>query len=67
MPFQLKTKPKLILNQTGEEIRDALLALPDAGRRLVVTSPGSGEHRVVSLERQADGRIQIKYTDTPEA
>lgn len=66
MPFQLKTKPQVILNQTGEEIRDLLLALPDASRRLVVTSPGSGEYRVVSMERKTDGRIQIKYTDIPE-
>jgi len=52
---------------TGEAIRDKLLDLPDATRGFVVSIPDSGEFRVVSIERKADGQTQIKYSDVPEA
>ena len=66
MPFQLKVKPETVVLATGEEIRDRLLALPDTARTFVVTRPGSGDYRVISMERKADGQTQIKYSDVPE-
>lgn len=66
MPFKLKVNPEIVLTLTAEEIRDRLLALPDNDRRLVVTNPGSGDYRIISMERKADGRMQIKYSDVPE-
>lgn len=67
MPFVLKARPEIVVAATGEEIRDMLLALPDAARAFVVTRPGSGDYRVISVERRADGQTQIKYSDVPEA
>lgn len=66
MPFALKAKPEMVVLATGEEIRDMLLALPDSARTFVVTRPGIGDYRIISMERRADGQIQMKYSDTPE-
>ena len=51
---------------TGAEIRDALLALSDVNRGVVITNPGSGDFRVISIERLASGAIQITYSDIAE-
>lgn len=67
MPFMLKARPEMVIRATGEEIRDMLLALPDTARAFVVTRPGSGDFRVVSIERKADGRTEYKYSNVPEA
>ena len=52
---------------TGEAIRDKLLDLPDVTRVFVVTRPGSGGFRVVSIERKASGETEYKYSNVPEA
>ncbi len=61
----LKTPDEVDL--TGEAIRNKLLDLPDTARVFVVSRPASGEFRIVSTERKADGQLQIKYSDVPEA
>lgn len=52
---------------TAELIRDSLLSLPDEERTFIITGPGSGDFRIISIERKASGEIEIKYSDVPEA
>lgn len=51
---------------TPKEIRDALLSLPDSERKFVVTDPETGEHKILSLRRNADGRVEYDFESVPE-
>ncbi|MBA7579909.1 hypothetical protein ES708_21790 [subsurface metagenome] len=53
-------------DQDGAEIRDAVVALDPLERKLVVTTPAIGEHKVTSVERNAAGEFAYKYNDVPE-
>lgn len=53
-------------DQTGGEVRDAIVALPDLERKLIVTDPQSGENKVVSLQRKANTKLGTKYDDQAE-
>lgn len=50
-------------DQTGAEVRDLIVALGDTEREIVLTDPTSGQFKVVSIERLADGKLNIKYDD----
>lgn len=54
------------VDQTDEEIRDLILALPDTERGLVITDPTTGQFKVVSIERDPDGKFNLKYDDVAE-
>jgi len=54
-------------DQSGAEMRDAIVALPDLERKLIVTDPQSGENKVVSLQRKANTKLGAKFDDEPEA
>ena len=53
-------------DQSGAEVRDLILALGDTERGLVRTDPSSGQFKVVSIERKADGKFNLKYDDVAE-
>ena len=53
-------------DQTGAEVRDLILALSDTERGLVITDPASGQFKVISVERQAAGKMKIDYDDVAE-
>lgn len=53
-------------DQDGAEIRDLVVALDPLERKLVVTTPASGEHKITSVERNATGEFAYKYNDVPE-
>lgn len=50
-------------DQTGAEMRDAIVALADADRKIVITEPVSTEFKVVSVQRDATGKIKVSYDD----
>ena len=50
----------------GGDVRDAVIALSDAERGLVMTDPQSGEFTVVSIQRKANGKLGAKYDDTAQ-
>lgn len=54
-------------DQNGAEIRDLIVGLADTERKLLITDPGSGEHKVVSAQRLADGTIKVKFDDVAES
>lgn len=46
--------------------KDNLDAMVDVNRGYLKTSPTSGEYKIISAQRAADGKIEITYDDTPE-
>ncbi len=54
------------IDQTGAEVRDLIVALADVDRQLIITDPGSGQFKVVSVERDPDGKFNLKYDDVAE-
>ncbi len=38
-------------------------AMSDTDRGYIKTDPSAGQYKVVSLERQADGKMNVKYDD----
>lgn len=50
-------------DQTGAEVRDLVVALADADRKIVISEPTTGQFKVISLQRQADGRVAVAYDD----
>ena len=53
-------------DQTGSEIRDLIVALSDADRRIVITDPTTGQYTVIAIQRSADGKLQVDYDDVPK-
>lgn len=53
-------------DQSGAEIRDAVVALPDLERKIVVTNPQTGEFKVVAVQAAANGKVAIDKDDVPE-
>jgi len=53
-------------DQTDLEIRDLIVALADEDRKLLITDPASGEYKIVSAQRLADGTIKVKYDNVAE-
>lgn len=50
-------------DQTAAEMRDAIIALPDTERKIVLTDPESGEKPILAIQRQADGKLDIDNDD----
>ncbi len=50
-------------DQTGAEIRDLVVALADADRKIVITVPITGEFKVVNIQRDVDGKLDVDYDD----
>jgi len=53
-------------DQTGAEVRDAIVALGDTERQIVITDPQAGEFTVVSIQRDSSGKLDINYDDVAE-
>ena len=52
-------------DQTGAEVRDLVVALADADRKILITDPATGEFKVTSIRRNAAGNIEYDYDDVP--
>jgi hypothetical protein len=53
-------------DQTGAEVRDLIVALSDADRKIVITDPTSGQYKVISVERDSAGKLKIDYDDVAQ-
>lgn len=53
-------------DQTGAEVRDAIVAIAEADRKIVVTEPLPGEHKVYGVHRNAAGNLEYDFDDVPE-
>lgn len=54
-------------DQDGAEIRDLIAALADTERKILITSPETGEFKIVSVHRNAAGNLEYSYDDVPIA
>ena len=53
---------------SGEQVRDALVSLPDVDRGVVITRPIVGEFPVVAVNGKVNGnkvKIEVEYDDEP--
>lgn len=50
-------------DQTGAEVRDAIVALSDTERQIVVSEPQTGEFKVIGVHRNAAGDLEYDYDD----
>ena len=53
-------------DQTGAEVRDLIVALSDADRKIVITDPTTGEYKVIAIHRDATGKLAVDYDDVAE-
>jgi len=50
-------------DQTGAEIRDSVVALPELERKIVLTDPKTGEFKVTAVQVDADGKVAVDKDD----
>jgi len=50
-------------DQTGAEVRDAILGLPDVDRKLIITDPQTGEKPILAIQRDASGKLDVDNDD----
>ncbi len=53
-------------DQTGAEIRDAVVALPDLDRKIVLTNPAVGEYKVTAVQVTSNNKLAADHDDVPE-
>ena len=51
---------------TAQQVRDALLSLPENERKFIVTDPGTGQHKVLAIRRNSKGELDYDFEDIPE-
>ena len=51
---------------TGEAARDAIVALADDARELIVSRPIIGQKKIYAVQTHSDGKPEIEQSDTPE-
>lgn len=52
-------------DQTGTEVRDLVVALPDLEREIVLTNPQTGEFKVIAVQVDADQKVAVDKDDVP--
>ena len=50
-------------DQSGAEMRDAIVGLGDTERKIVITDPQSGEYPVIAIQRDASDKLDVDYDD----
>jgi len=53
-------------DQSGVEIRDAVVTLPDLERKIVLTNPQTGEFKVTAVQVASDGKVAVDKDSVPE-
>lgn len=54
-------------DQTGAEIQTAIVGLADADKKIVLSEPQSGEHKIYGIHRNAAGNPEYNYEDQAES
>ncbi len=55
------------VNPTGGDMRDAIVALADDDREIVISRPTSGQFKVYAMQRHSDGKSEVERSDTAES
>jgi len=53
-------------DQTGAEVRDAIVGLADDDRKIVISRPTTGQFKVYAIQRHTDGKSEVERSDTAE-
>ena len=53
-------------DQTGAEVRDAIVGLADDDRKIVISRPTTGQKKVYAVQTHSDGKQEIEQNDTAE-
>ena len=53
-------------DQTGAEVKDAIVALTDDDREIVISRPIAGQKKIYAIQTHSDGKQEIEQNDTPE-
>ena len=57
-------EPGATADQTGAEVRDAIVGLTDDTRQLVISRPITGQYKVYAVQQHSDGKTEIEQSDT---
>jgi len=52
---------------TGEAARDAIVALADDERKIVVSRPAVGQKKIYAVQTHSDGKTEVEQSDTAES
>ena len=67
-PILLPAESRYRELRTREQVRDALLALSDEDRAMIITDPAVSDVRVVQIDGTPSGnkvKVKVSYDDTP--
>jgi len=54
-------------DQTGLEVQTAIEGLTDAQRKVILSEPATGEHKIYGIHRNAAGNPEYEYEDQAES
>ncbi len=54
------------VNPSGTEMKDAIVALADLDRELVISRPVAGQKKIVAVQTHSDGTMEVEQNDTAE-
>jgi len=52
---------------TAVQTKDAIVAMADDDREIVISRPASGQYKVYAIQRHSDGKSEIERSDTAES
>lgn len=54
-------------DQTGTEVRDAIVGLADDDRQIIISRPTTGQFKIFAQQRHTDGKTEVERSDTAES
>lgn len=54
-------------DQTGAEVKDAIVGLADDDREIVISRPQTGQKKIYAMQTHSDGKQEIEQSDTAES
>lgn len=52
---------------TAEETKDAIVAMDDDAREIIISRPTIGQKKIYAVQTHSDGKQEIEQNDTPES
>ncbi len=53
-------------DQTGAEVRDAIVGLADDDRGIIISRPQIGQKKIYAFQTHTDGKTEVERSDTAE-
>ena len=54
-------------DQTGAEVRDAIVGLADDDREIIISRPTTGQKKIFAIQTHSDGKQEVEQNDTAES